>query len=249
MIITVANQKGGAAKTTTAVHLAHGLAERGRHIVVIDLDPQGTASRWLGWEPSEGLAEALVRGRGLARLAVPTNTDGLDLIPGDPWLAGAAANDFDGAPRPQMRLAASSRGLGEYELALIDSPPTLGLLAVNALAAADQLIVPVPAGAMELEHLDDLHDTVDAVAEDLDHHIGLLAVVMVKARHTRLSSDVYDRLADRYGETLCTTTIRHSVRVAESFAHSLPVAHHAPGHGAAADFAALADEIHERIRK
>lgn len=164
--LAVVNHKGGSGKTTAVVNLAAALAARGRRVLVVDLDPQATATRWLGYEPTtgQGLSRALAGGHGLEGLIVVSEEPGLELVPGDDWLEIAERRDFDGAAVPQLVLQRALEGSRlSYDWLLIDTPGRLSLLTVTALAAADEALAPVPASAMELEHLAELADTVAKV--------------------------------------------------------------------------------------
>lgn len=229
-------------------NIAAALAAQGLRVLVVDLDAQATATRWLGFEPltGQGLSRVLGTGTGVEGLVVPTDEPGLELVPGDDWLAITERRDFDGAAVPQLavRQALTAAPL-PHDLVFLDTPGRLSLLTVAALAAADEALAPVPAAAMELEHLDDLQATVGEVAA-LKPQLGpaWLAPWAVDAR-TVLARDVQQRLHAHHGEQLLAVTVRRTVRAQEAFAHRQPLTRFAPQHPVTADMARLARALME----
>ncbi len=222
-VYAVANQKGGVGKTTTAVNLAACLAEAGERALVIDLDPQANATSGLGERANGTSSYDLLDGAPLAELAKPTRFENLWLVPSRPELAGAAvelARREDG----ERFLADSLAGAGEgYSFVFLDCPPSLGPLTVNALAAADRVLVPVQAEYYALEGLSQLLRSVDIIKARLNPHLGIAGVLltMVDAR-TRLSADVDTELRRHLGELVFKTSVPRSVRLAEAPSHGLP---------------------------
>lgn len=248
--IAVVNQKGGSGKSTLAVNVSAALAERGATVTLIDLDPQCSATRWLGYEPlsEDGLSRVLSGDSALQVLAVDTEESRLSLVPGDDWLEISERRDFDGAAVPQLAVerALTNTSLGSG-LAMIDTPGRLSLLTIAALAAADEVLVPVPASAMELEHVHELQDT---VAEVRAINPGLadprLALWSLDAR-TVLAQDVWQRLIEAYPDQLLEPTVRKSVRAAEAFAHRQPLTRFAPDHPITNDVRSLAEAIEQGV--
>ncbi len=222
-VYAVANQKGGVGKTTTAVNLAACLAEAGERSLVIDLDPQANATSGLGERANGTSSYDLLDGAPLEELAKPTRFSNLWLVPSKPELAGAAvelARRDDG----ERFLAESLAGAGEgYTFVFLDCPPSLGPLTVNALAAADRVLVPVQAEYYALEGLSQLLRSVDIIKARLNPRLGIAGVLltMVDAR-TRLSADVDAELRRHLGELVFKTTVPRSVRLAEAPSHGLP---------------------------
>jgi chromosome partitioning protein len=222
-VYAVANQKGGVGKTTTAVNLAACLAEAGERSLVIDLDPQANATSGLGERANGASSYDLLDGAPLEELAKPTRFSNLWLVPSKPELAGAAvelARRDDG----ERFLAESLAGAGEgYTFVFLDCPPSLGPLTVNALAAADRVLVPVQAEYYALEGLSQLLRSVDIIKARLNPRLGIAGVLltMVDAR-TRLSADVDAELRRHLGELVFKTTVPRSVRLAEAPSHGLP---------------------------
>jgi chromosome partitioning protein len=222
-VYAVANQKGGVGKTTTAVNLAACLAEAGERSLVIDLDPQANATSGLGERANGTSSYDLLDGAPLEDLAMPTQFSNLWLVPSKPELAGAAvelARRDDG----ERFLAESLAGAGEgYTFVFLDCPPSLGPLTVNALAAADRVLVPVQAEYYALEGLSQLLRSVDIIKARLNPRLGIAGVLltMVDAR-TRLSADVDAELRRHLGELVFKTTVPRSVRLAEAPSHGLP---------------------------
>lgn len=249
--IAVATQKGGSGKTTTAVNLAAALAERGRRVVVLDLDPQCSASRWLGAEPAADdrqLLDVLTRGASLPALLRDTPLSGLAVIPGSPWLVAADAELSTKAGREvRLRKALSGLSSGAVDVVLIDCPPQLGLLTISALAAADGVLVPLEASAMALDGLRSLEATVADVRDVLNPALTLDAVVLCRVDYrTRLSGDVEARARDLYGATVCATVIRENVRLAEAPSYQQPITAYDTASAGAADYRALAGELEGR---
>jgi chromosome partitioning protein len=222
-IYALANQKGGVGKTTTAINLAACLAEAGERALVVDLDPQANATSGLGERANGTSSYDLLDGAPLEGLARTTRFANLDLVPAKADLAGAVvelARRGDG----ERYLAQSLAGARErYEFVFLDCPPSLGPLTVNALAAADRVLVPVQAEYYALEGLTQLVHSVNLVRARLNPKlaIGGLLLTMVDGR-TRLAADVVAEVRRHFGPLVFETTVPRSVRLAEAPSHGLP---------------------------
>jgi chromosome partitioning protein len=222
-IIALANQKGGVGKTTTAINLAACLAEAGELALLIDLDPQANATSGLG-ESANGVSSFdLLDGAQVSEIAKPTRFQNLELVPAKPDLAGAAvelSRHADGERYLQSSLAGAR---DRYSFVFLDCPPSFGTLTVNALAAADSVIVPVQAEYYALEGLSQLLGSIELVKTRLNPKLGLAGILltMVDGR-TRLAADVETEVRRHFGDLVFTTTVPRSVRLAEAPSHGLP---------------------------
>ena len=222
-VYALANQKGGVGKTTTAINLAACLAEAGERALVVDLDPQANATSGLGERANGTSSYDLLDGAPLEGLARATRFANLDLVPAKADLAGAVvelARRGDG----ERYLAESLAGAREsYAFVFLDCPPSLGPLTVNALAAADRVLVPVQAEYYALEGLTQLVHSVNLVRARLNPKLALggLLLTMVDGR-TRLAADVVAEVRRHFGSLVFETTVPRSVRLAEASSHGLP---------------------------
>jgi len=222
-IYALANQKGGVGKTTTAINLAACLAEAGERALVVDLDPQANATSGLGMRANGTSSYDLLDGAPLAELAKHTAFANLDLVPSKPDLAGAVVELAAREDGERYLAQALASGTSQYDFVFVDCPPALGPLTVNALAAADRVLVPVQAEYYALEGLTQLMQSIELVRRRLNPGLGVGGVLMtmVDAR-TRLAQDVEAEVRRHFGPLVFRTSVPRSVRLAEAPSHGLP---------------------------
>ncbi|MDD5252139.1 MAG: ParA family protein [Patescibacteria group bacterium] len=248
-LISVVNQKGGVGKTTTAVNLAAYLALKGRFVLLIDLDPQANATSGLGLDHrslEKGVYEALIGEASFKDVVMPTAIEGLKLAPATPALAGAAVELVD-VERREFRLAdALLEVRNDYDYIIIDCPPSLGLLTVNGLTAADKVLIPVQAEYYALEGLSQLMQTVELVKSSLRNDLEVMGAVltMFDARN-RLSADVMAELNKHFPNRIFRSVIPRNVRLAEAPSFGQPIAQYDPWSKGAKAYEGLALEIIE----
>jgi chromosome partitioning protein len=223
-IYALANQKGGVGKTTTAVNLAACLAEAGERTLLVDMDPQANATSGLGERANGSSSFDLLDGGSVVELAAQTRFENLELIPARTDLASAAASLALLGDAEQYLAAALRPAASQYSFIFLDCPPSLGPLTVNALAAADRVLVPVQAEYYALEGVAQILSSIEAVRARLNPRLTLAGVLltMVDGR-TRLSSDVSAELERHFGPLLFRSHVPRSVRIAEAPSHGLPV--------------------------
>lgn len=243
-VVAVANQKGGVGKTTTAINLGAALAQRGRRILIVDLDPQANATSGLGAPKSApGSYELLIEGTEAAELVRETGQPGLGLIPARSDLAGAEVELVPMMAREYRLKRAIETVKGAYDYVFVDCPPSLGLLTINALAAANEVLVPVQCEYLALEGLSHLMNTVDLVRRHLNGGLRVsgLLLTMFDAR-TNLAQQVVDEVRAHFPQTFLTV-IPRNVRVSEAPSHGLPLCAYDPRSAAARAYDALAAEV------
>jgi chromosome partitioning protein len=223
-VYALANQKGGVGKTTTAINLAACLAEAGERTLVVDLDPQANATSGLGERANGSSSLDLLDGIPLPRLAKPTRFARLDLVPAKAELAGAAVELSRRGDGERYLADALTSATDDYAFVFVDCPPSLGPLTVNALAAADRVLVPVQAEYYALEGLAQLVGSVELVRSRLNPRLALGGVLLTMVdRRTRLAADVAAEVRRHFGELVFRASVPRSVRVAEAPSHGLPV--------------------------
>jgi chromosome partitioning protein len=246
-IYALANQKGGVGKTTTAINLAACLAEAGEPALVVDLDPQANATSGLGARANGTSSYDLLDGVPLGDLVKHTRFANLDLVPAKPDLAGAAV-ELAQRPGGDRYLAESLiEATARYRFVFLDCPPSLGPLTVNALAAADRVLVPVQAEYYALEGLSQLMRSIELIRRSLNPRlaIGGLLLTMVDGR-TRLSAEVAQEVRRHFGELVFKTAVPRSVRLAEAPSFGLPAIVHDRRSSGAEAYWKVAMELVER---
>ncbi|OJU79657.1 MAG: chromosome partitioning protein ParA [Chlamydia sp. 32-24] len=247
-IITISNQKGGSAKTSVTVNLAAALVENNKKVLVIDLDPQGSCSSWLKCQnDGKGLFNVFTENTSIYDIVVKSRIDGLCVIPASPWLIGADKTLATEAGAELILKNHLIRLPKEWDFCLIDTPPALGLLSLNALSAAHEVLIPVETRIMALQGLMQLTKTIQTVRDRLNPTLDILGVLPCRVdKRTRLSLDVIKELKKRLGEKLLPIYIRESVKIAECPSFAEPITIYDPKGAGAEDFRSLAKLIIER---
>jgi chromosome partitioning protein len=250
-IVAVANQKGGVGKTTTAVNLAAWFAESGVDVLLLDLDPQGNLTSSLGVDRGAlkySTYELLVGEVSVPEATLPEVRPGLDLIAARRELAGA---EVELAPLDQkeFHLRRALQGqVGAYDVVLIDCPPSLGLLTINALSAADEVIIPIQCEYLALEGLMQLINSMDLIKRRINPALDVLGVVMTMYdARTRLSADVVENVRRHFPRHIFEAIIPRSVRLAEAPSYGQTIVEYAPNSSGAEAYRALANEVAGRL--
>ena len=244
-IIAIVNQKGGCGKTTTAINLAASLGRKGHRTLLVDADPQGHASLGLGGRRQDepGLYEIFALDFPLVDTIIPHIAQGLDIIPATISLA---AVDYVLANMPQRERQLSNylhSVASIYDYVIIDCPPSLGLLSINAIRAAQRVVVPVDMSLFAIDGIERLSETVDLVAKKYDLEIELNILPTLVDRRTRLGRKFLLGIWERYQDKVLPVMIHHTVRLKESVCAGQSIVDFAPNSPAAGDFSDLADEL------
>jgi chromosome partitioning protein len=252
-VVAMCNQKGGVGKTTTTINLGAALAEYGRRVLLVDFDPQGSLSVGLGLNPHDMdltvynlLMDKDVK---VGDVVVPTGVEGMDLVPSNIELSAAEVQLVHEVGREQTLARVIAPALGEYDVVLIDCQPSLGLLTVNALTAADGVIVPLECEYFALRGVALLKSTIDKVQERLNPklHIDGLLGTMYDGR-TLHSREVMERLVEAWGPTVFHTVIRRTVKFSDSTVAGEPITTYATTSPGADSYRQLAREVLARWR-
>ena len=228
-VIAVANQKGGVGKTTTAINLATALAAVGRRVLLMDLDPQGNASTGLGISPNDRKTttfDLLVEGAQISSVVKPSSVPGLDIAPGNADLSSVdleLVNDQGRATRLRTALSEQSDAAGRYDYILIDCPPSLNLLTINAMVAADSVLVPLQCEFFALEGLSQLMMSIREVRGTLNPDLKIQGVVLTMYDgRNNLSKQVEEDVRDNLGKLVYDTIIPRNIRLSEAPSYAMP---------------------------
>ncbi|MCB0216651.1 MAG: ParA family protein [Chloroflexi bacterium] len=251
-VIAIVNQKGGVGKTTTAVNLGAGLARLGHRCLVVDCDPQSNATRSLGILQSveRTIYDVLVDNDGLPirEVILPSNTEGLAVLPASPSLSGAEVELVNMWGRESRLKHALEPVREDYDFVLLDCPPSLGLISVNALVAADGIIVPVQCEYLSLEGLGLLTRTLELVKSRLNAQLELVGLVMTMYdARTRLAAEVVSEVQRHFPELQFATVIPRSIRLGEAPSYGETIFQYAPDTPGALAYSALAEELVARM--
>ena len=240
-ILAITNQKGGSGKTTTAVNLAAALGEKGRRVLLVDLDPQASATAWLGVKDAgRGIYDVFTNNKSIESITLNTSNTGVDVAPASAWLVGVE-KALAGEVGTETLLKRAIGKLKNYDYVILDCPPSLGLLTINALTAARELLIPVEAHVLALAGLAQLLETMEKVKERLNPTLAIAGILACRVDHrTRHAQDIEEQLRKRFGRQVYAATIRENIRLAEAPSFGQAILQYDSKSSGAADYRALA---------
>ncbi len=245
-IVSVVNQKGGVGKSTTAVNLAAFLADHGKYVLLVDLDPQGNATSGLGHAPDgiEGTYEAMAGMKHPKDIMLPTSHDGLYVLGANQNLAGASVELVNEFNRERKLHEALLPIRNDFDYIIIDNPPSLGLLAINGMVAADSVLIPVQAEYFALEGLGQLMKTIGMIKQSVKPELEIMgAVITMFDPRTKLSKQVLEELYRHFPGKIFRSVIPRSVRLAEAPSFGKSILHYDPSSKASEAYGRLAKEF------
>ncbi len=244
--IAILNQKGGSGKTTTAVSLAAALGEFGRRVLVVDMDPQGTATDWFGIkDPGRGITDIFISVKSLLDLVRPTAVMGVTLVPASAWLIGAEkALAWEVGAVQIFSRAMAALPHGQWDYLIVDCPPALGILTANTLIGVKEVLIPVEAHHLALPGVDRVITSVQTLRNHLNPDLQIAGILACRVdSRTRHSRDVVRELRSRFGKLVYKVEIRENVRLAEAPSEGLPITLYDRHSKGAHDYRELAREI------
>jgi chromosome partitioning protein len=251
-VISIVNQKGGVGKTTTAVNLGAFLAKKRKKVLIIDLDPQGNATSGYGFDKTElenTVYDLLVNEEDISTVIASTSVKNVDMCPTNINLAGAEVELVSAISRETILRRAIEPVLDKYDYIIIDCPPSLGLLTINALAACEGVIVPIQGEYYALEGLTQLIDTINMIKKKLNPSIGILGVVItMHDRRTQLTKQVVEEVQKYFGDKVFNTFIPRNVRLAEAPSHGQTIDEYDAKSKGSLAYQALANEVIKRTK-
>jgi chromosome partitioning protein len=251
-VLAIANQKGGVGKTTTAISLGAALAEAGQRVLLIDLDPQANATSGLGVDKGRierSVYEALIGVADLAQTVQPTAWPGLALIPSAIRLAGAEIEMVGLLAREQRLRRILEPIRADYDVILIDCPPSLGLLTVNALTAADGILIPIQCEYLALEALGQLTNTIALIRDNLNPRLRIFGIALTMYdKRTNLAQQVVENVREHFGELTFQAVVPRSVRLSEAPSYGLPILTYDSTSRGAVAYRQIALEVISRLK-
>lgn len=249
-VLAIINQKGGVGKSTTAINLSAALGEMGKQVLLIDLDPQGNSSSGLGIEKSQVdhcIYDVLLNQTPVEEVIIPDICEGLDIIPATINLAGAEVELVSEMARENRLKDAVGSLRGKYDFIFIDCPPSLGLLTVNALVAADKLLIPIQCEFYALEGVTKLLDSMKRVKSLLNPSLDIYGVLLTMYDgRTTLSRQVVDEVRSYFGKTVFETLVPRTVKLSEAPSYGLPITQYDPAGKGSQSYISLAKEVISR---